>query len=1642
MAYQNINQYNFRKLLLSPVREISDISLASDERDFNEEVIFSPLLIGENDGNRMPIKIDFNSPTIIQPKPFERDTIVSENYWNPTLTDPNICTSSSTLCDVGLTGIDNGLVKRMSGETIEVTTGLYLNDNDKFSRYKYDRRFKMHPITGFTTTENRLWNDNSYSYNITYGAEPYVGYYTRLQGGFYQGFYKLAGYEYDILPERPNLGWTTEFLLRYRWTGDTQVGLNNRYPQNKGTFFYLGARAENKFYHYPDGSPITDSGYTRVTEGLSCMKTCECSISGSSGSSCFYVYQMSGEPITNCACTCPCECSTVAEFPELNPLYDGVSNGLSLRLSGDTGNPRICVKTYRITGECLSESACTTELKFITGTSVVEWCSSKGIFDDCADTPYINQERWVQIDAVFRRNAYFEECDLWDKGGLGDIISEEYIATLYNNSLSLVVPPITQEQTNPPTTEVVNITDKWIQEKNYRLGTFRIYINGRVFMEIEDFEEIIPRPLNTFKEKQIGVPFNISLGGGTQGLHDNLTFSGGCPENINEIVYQQDPECLTTYDLQNTIYNGLETEIRLEEIFGGNFIGDISSFRMYVEPLDASEIRHNFKLLKDRYQLLDPNCVDCNPVPPQPPTECDIEISLLPYFTPTPTQTNTPTVTPTSTNSPIFITLESVISDTIEDSCFDWLNPLNRLELFLIGNPIQKFLSYVFLTPNLINPVPIGSFVSDGVYSYEIGDNGQIINIETCPVESPTPTQTLTVTDTPTPTQTQTPTVTDTPTQTPTVTDTPTQTVTNTPTNTQTQTATNTPTNTQTPTQTATNTPTNTPTQTPEQSPTNTPTNTPTQTSTNTPTNTPTQTSTNTPSQTATNTPTNSQTQTPTQTSTNTPSQTATNTPTNSPTPSITPTLTPTPTNTPIPDDLPAFAWGRNNFGQLGIDSIFNQCDPQTVCCGIAFVQISNTGEHTVGITKNGQAYAWGKNSSGQLGDGTIISKRTPVSVLGGLIFKSIATGFAFSLGLTNDGTVYSWGDNSFGQLGDDSTNNRLTPVPVCGGLTFSKISAGYYHSLGVTTGQLGYSWGENSFGQLGNGGINLSEKTPVQVQIPYGIVDLKGGAAHTLGLVSVDSFTKLLYSWGWNNSGQLGDNSTQDRNVPVAVLTDNIFVDFDAGYEFSIGLTDEGFLYSWGNNSRGQLGEGSIINKSTPVAVFGGYKFKSIGAGGFTSYGISLNGVIYSWGDNTYDQLGAGFSAGYQEFPLQIPTDVKYPKEISGGYYHAILLAFGIEPTPTPTPTKTPTPTPTPSPTPTNIPPQTAFPAFGWGRNFYGEIGDETTNQYSVPRAACCGILFIQISMSLNHALGITEDGVAYAWGKNTDGQLGDGTTIDKLTPVSVLGGLTFKSISAGETHSLGITSNDLIYSWGKNNVGQLGNNSIDNKSTPTAIFGGLLYSKISAGSEHSLAIDQSGNVYSWGGNDSGQLGDDSTSSKITPAKIFGSLVFSGISAGLNYSFGLTTDGDSYAWGNNLNGQLGINSTTSQLTPTSLSTLIVFTQIEAGNSHSLGLTQNGIAYAWGRGNLGQLGNNDVINISTPIAVCGNLTFVKVSAGYSYSLGITNNELVYGWGTNEYGQLGNNTSSNSYSQPVVLFTSRKFKDISAGENTSVGIAEN
>jgi hypothetical protein len=52
----------------------------------------------------------------------------------------------------------------------------------------------------------------------------------------------------------------------------------------------------------------------------------------------------------------------------------------------------------------------------------------------------------------------------------------------------------------------------------------------------------------------------------------------------------------------------------LEQNFAGTFIGGISQFRMYVEPLSAPEVKHNFLVLKDTFNMLNPDCPDCNTI--------------------------------------------------------------------------------------------------------------------------------------------------------------------------------------------------------------------------------------------------------------------------------------------------------------------------------------------------------------------------------------------------------------------------------------------------------------------------------------------------------------------------------------------------------------------------------------------------------------------------------------------------------------------------------------------------------------------------------------------------------------------------------------------------------------------------------------------------------------------------------------------------------------------------------------------------------------------------------------------------------------------------------------------------------------------
>jgi hypothetical protein len=290
---------------------------------------------------------------------------------------------------------------------------------------------------------------------------------------------------------------------------------------------------------------------------------------------------------------------------------DALSNNISIRLCGDPKNPGIGIRVIKITGSCETTGTCITGQTYVTGYTIQDICTPP-IYPYClsVNPAWLEFEHWFQIDVVWERYTFIDYCDLRWFGGLDDITKVRYLDSLANNTVSLIEPPYTNGLATPKTVTIVELNQKWLDDTKFREGRLKIYINGKIFYVVENFEEVIPRGLDTDKEKQVGVPFNMSWGGGTQGLHENLTLSACTATTIGEFI--QDPECFPENVLSSTSLNSLKTHILLEENFGGTFDGGISQFRFYTQPLSSPEVKHNFSLLKNKFMMFDPDCPVCD----------------------------------------------------------------------------------------------------------------------------------------------------------------------------------------------------------------------------------------------------------------------------------------------------------------------------------------------------------------------------------------------------------------------------------------------------------------------------------------------------------------------------------------------------------------------------------------------------------------------------------------------------------------------------------------------------------------------------------------------------------------------------------------------------------------------------------------------------------------------------------------------------------------------------------------------------------------------------------------------------------------------------------------------------------------------
>lgn len=321
-------------------------------------------------------------------------TSISLTKWSKAVSD-NI-----NLLDFGLTGFDNGRTDVMWGGT-KLTP-----DDNLFTMYRIGYNIVDNPTSGETsgvtvTTEFDLYPMSA----ITTGIS---GNYFDLNGGYLQGFFKLNGYNYELLPSRYNNGITIETLLYL-------------YPESEGIFLMMGARAEDKY----------------------------------------------------------------------NPNYSGET------IIGTTG----------ITGVTTSEN---NYLDAILETETVK----KG-FRAFEDKMTIDRKKSEPIDAIKNNAIAFS------------LTQDKKISYKYINDSGLIVTNTSPNSINQTGFTWITITftpNEIITDPDLlecapqRKGKLVFYVNGRSIWIIKEFPEFYFHSFENDREKQIGVPYSISWGGGSFGL--------------------------------------------------------------------------------------------------------------------------------------------------------------------------------------------------------------------------------------------------------------------------------------------------------------------------------------------------------------------------------------------------------------------------------------------------------------------------------------------------------------------------------------------------------------------------------------------------------------------------------------------------------------------------------------------------------------------------------------------------------------------------------------------------------------------------------------------------------------------------------------------------------------------------------------------------------------------------------------------------------------------------------------------------------------------------------------------------------------------------------------------------------------------
>jgi alpha-tubulin suppressor-like RCC1 family protein len=289
-------------------------------------------------------------------------------------------------------------------------------------------------------------------------------------------------------------------------------------------------------------------------------------------------------------------------------------------------------------------------------------------------------------------------------------------------------------------------------------------------------------------------------------------------------------------------------------------------------------------------------------------------------------------------------------------------------------------------------------------------------------------------------------------------------------------------------------------------------------------------------------------------------------------------------------------------------------------------VDIAAGGAHACALFQNGAVWCWGKNEFGQLGNGSTINSLGPVQVRGlAGTPTALVAGWAHTCALSEQGGVECWGYNKYGELGNGSTMDSAHPVAVKGlNADVQSIAAGDDHTCAVLNDGSLRCWGFNESGQLGDR-TTLNSIVPVAVPgMAHPITAVAAGGGHTCAL----SDQRGILCWGDNAFGQLGDGQPYPNRYYAAIVPglENNVTAIAARGGHTCALLSTGGVECWGDNQNGELGDGTLETRRTPVPVA---ELRSgvigLAAGGTHTCAIARGGGVMCWGRNYHGQLGNG---------------------------------------------------------------------------------------------------------------------------------------------------------------------------------------------------------------------------------------------------------------------------------------------------------------------------------------------------------------------------------------------------------------------------------